>query len=77
GAQSVGITSAASAPEDLVQELVGLLQARNPGLEVIEEGEEEKVRFRQPQPQPPQVVLGEFYQGKMVVGDGPDSERAL
>ncbi|MFN4231715.1 MAG: 4-hydroxy-3-methylbut-2-enyl diphosphate reductase, partial [Thermus sp.] len=56
-AQSVGITSAASAPEDLVQELVGLLQARNPGLEVIEEGEEEDIAFRQPRILSPEEVL--------------------
>ncbi|WP_135257622.1 4-hydroxy-3-methylbut-2-enyl diphosphate reductase [Thermus caldilimi] len=58
GAKSVGITSAASTPEDLVQELVALLKAKNPGLEVVEEGEWEEIAFREPRPLSPAEVLG-------------------
>ncbi|WP_038055752.1 4-hydroxy-3-methylbut-2-enyl diphosphate reductase [Thermus amyloliquefaciens] len=57
GARSVGITSAASTPEDLVQELVALLKAKNPGLEVVEEGEWEEIAFREPKPLSPEEVL--------------------
>ncbi|MCS6867949.1 MAG: 4-hydroxy-3-methylbut-2-enyl diphosphate reductase [Thermus sp.] len=58
GAESVGVTSAASTPEDLVEELVALLRARNPGLEVIEEGEWEEIAFREPRLLAPEEVLG-------------------
>ena len=57
GAESAGITSAASTPEDLVQELVELLRAKYPGLEVIEEGEEEDIAFREPRVLSPAEVL--------------------
>lgn len=53
GVASVGITSAASTPDDLVQEIVAFFRERNPALEVIEEGEAEKITFRQPKPVPP------------------------
>lgn len=46
GVRSVGVTSAASTPDDLVQEIRGFLEARNPDLEVIEEGEWENIVFR-------------------------------
>jgi len=48
GIRSVGLTSAASTPEDLVQDIVGFFSMRNPGLEVIEEGEWEAITFRPP-----------------------------
>ncbi len=48
GASSVGITSAASTPDDLVQEIVAFFRARNGDLEVIEEGEWENITFREP-----------------------------
>jgi 4-hydroxy-3-methylbut-2-en-1-yl diphosphate reductase len=48
GVRSVGITSAASTPDDLVQAIVGWFRARNPSLVVIEEGEWEDIEFRQP-----------------------------
>jgi 4-hydroxy-3-methylbut-2-enyl diphosphate reductase len=49
GARVVGITSAASTPDDLVQEIVAHLRARNPGLVVSEEGgEPEDIEFRTP-----------------------------
>jgi 4-hydroxy-3-methylbut-2-enyl diphosphate reductase len=49
GARSVGITSAASTPDDLVQEIVAMLRARNPALEVSEGGgEPEDIEFRTP-----------------------------
>ena len=48
GVASVAITSAASTPDDLVQEMVGFFQARNPDLEIVEEGEWENITFRKP-----------------------------
>ena len=48
GVRSVGVTSAASTPDDLVQELVAYFQERNEGLQVIEEGEWENIIFRKP-----------------------------
>ncbi|WP_448567914.1 4-hydroxy-3-methylbut-2-enyl diphosphate reductase [Thermus sp.] len=57
GVESVGITSAASTPEDLVQGLLQKLKALSPGLEVIEEGEWEEIAFREPKPLPPEEVL--------------------
>lgn len=58
GVRRVGVTSAASTPEDLVQEVVAYFRARNPDLEVLEEGEPEEVVFRRPMPIPPEEVLG-------------------
>jgi 4-hydroxy-3-methylbut-2-enyl diphosphate reductase len=49
----VGITSAASTPDDLVQDIVRYFKERNPDLEVIEEGKGEDITFRQPQRIPP------------------------
>ena len=49
GIRSVGITSAASTPDHLVQEIVQFFSSRNPQLEVIENGEWEKITFRDPQ----------------------------
>lgn len=46
GVRSVGVTSAASTPDDLVQDIKAFFEARNPGLEVIEEGEWENITFR-------------------------------
>ncbi|WP_189643071.1 4-hydroxy-3-methylbut-2-enyl diphosphate reductase [Deinococcus piscis] len=46
GVESLGITSAASTPDDLVQEVVAHFRALNPALEVVEEGEWENIRFR-------------------------------
>ncbi|WP_291426121.1 4-hydroxy-3-methylbut-2-enyl diphosphate reductase [Deinococcus sp.] len=48
GVQNVGITSAASTPDDLVQEVVASLRTVNPALEVVEEGEWENIEFREP-----------------------------
>jgi len=48
GVRSVGITSAASTPDDLVQEVVAHFRQLNPSLEVIEEGEWEDIEFRAP-----------------------------
>jgi 4-hydroxy-3-methylbut-2-enyl diphosphate reductase len=53
GASSVGITSAASTPDDLVQEIVDFFRGLNPELEVIEEGEWEQITFRKPKRLPP------------------------
>lgn len=49
GVESVGITSAASTPDDLVQEIVAFFRAANPQLELIEEGEREEIEFRMPE----------------------------
>lgn len=57
GVRSVGITSAASTPDDLVQEVVAYFRQQNPGLEVIEEGEWEDIEFREPKRVSPQEVL--------------------
>jgi 4-hydroxy-3-methylbut-2-enyl diphosphate reductase len=46
GVTSVGVTSAASAPDDLVQEIVGSFRRLNPALELFEEGEWEDIEFR-------------------------------
>ncbi|MDW8426399.1 MAG: 4-hydroxy-3-methylbut-2-enyl diphosphate reductase, partial [Meiothermus sp.] len=48
GVRSLGITSAASTPDDLVQEVVAYFRQQNPSLEVIEEGEWEDIEFREP-----------------------------
>jgi len=48
GVSAVGLTSAASTPDDLVQEIVEYFRGGNPALEVIEEGEWEDITFRQP-----------------------------
>lgn len=48
GVRSVGITSAASTPDDLVQEVIAQFRAKNADLEVIEEGEWENIEFREP-----------------------------
>jgi 4-hydroxy-3-methylbut-2-enyl diphosphate reductase len=53
GVATVGITSAASTPDDLVQEIVAFFRRGNPNLEVIEEGEWENITFRQPKRMPP------------------------
>ncbi len=49
GVYNVGITSAASTPDDLVQELIAFFRAKNPKLQVIEEGEPEDIEFRMPE----------------------------
>lgn len=46
--RSLGITSAASTPDDLVQGIVGWFQARHESLAVVEEGEWEDIAFRKP-----------------------------
>lgn len=46
GVHALGVTSAASTPEDLVQEVVDVFLERNPNLRVVEEGEWEKIAFR-------------------------------
>ncbi|RIH89039.1 4-hydroxy-3-methylbut-2-enyl diphosphate reductase 1 [Meiothermus luteus] len=48
GVRSVGVTSAASTPDDLVQEVVAYFRQQNPRLEVVEEGEWEDIEFREP-----------------------------
>jgi 4-hydroxy-3-methylbut-2-enyl diphosphate reductase len=63
GIRRVGITSAASTPDDLVQEIVTFFRAKNPHLVVVEEGEWEDITFRQPQRVAPR--------GGQVSGSGP------
>ncbi len=60
GVEALGVTSAASTPEDLVQALVARLKGLYPGLEVLEEGPEERVGFRMPRAKAPEEVLREF-----------------
>ncbi|ADH62945.1 hydroxymethylbutenyl pyrophosphate reductase [Allomeiothermus silvanus DSM 9946] len=57
GVKSVGITSAASTPDDLVQEVVGYFRSHNPALEVIEQGEWEDIEFREPRRVAPEEIL--------------------
>lgn len=45
---SVGISSAASTPDDLVQEIIGYFRNINPDLNLVEEGEWENITFRAP-----------------------------
>jgi 4-hydroxy-3-methylbut-2-enyl diphosphate reductase len=53
GVRTVGLTSAASTPEDLVQEILAYFRRRNPQLEIVEEGEWEDITFRRPPRVPP------------------------
>ena len=46
GCGSVGVTSAASTPDDLVQEIVAHFRGINPALNLVEEGEWENITFR-------------------------------
>lgn len=56
GLSSVGVTSAASTPDDLVQDVVAWFRRRNDALEVVEEGEWEDIEFRKPRRVPPPVA---------------------
>lgn len=58
GVISVGITSAASTPDDLVQAIVSFFREKNPRLELIEEGEWENITFRKPKRVPAPKVNG-------------------
>ena len=53
--RAVGVTSAASTPDDLVGEMVAFFKDKNAGLNVIEEGEWENITFRQPKRVPAPV----------------------
>jgi 4-hydroxy-3-methylbut-2-en-1-yl diphosphate reductase len=55
GVRNVGITSAASTPDDLVQELIAFFRSKNPDLQVIEQGEPEDIEFRMPERVPAPV----------------------
>jgi len=48
GISRIGVTSAASTPDDLVQEIVAYFRERNPNLGVVEQGEAEQITFRRP-----------------------------
>ncbi|MEX2445852.1 MAG: 4-hydroxy-3-methylbut-2-enyl diphosphate reductase [Dehalococcoidia bacterium] len=48
GVGVVGVTSAASTPDDLVQDVVRWFRARNEELRVVEEGAWENIAFRKP-----------------------------
>lgn len=48
GVRSLGISSAASTPDDLVQGVIDYFRALNPALAVSEEGEWENITFRKP-----------------------------
>ncbi|MCH7779234.1 MAG: 4-hydroxy-3-methylbut-2-enyl diphosphate reductase, partial [Acidobacteria bacterium] len=58
GANSVGVTSAASTPDDLVQEIISFFRKRNAELEVVEEGEWENITFREPKRVAPRSKVG-------------------
>jgi 4-hydroxy-3-methylbut-2-enyl diphosphate reductase len=57
GVRYIGITSAASTPDDLVQAVVERFRSANPALLVIEEGEWEDIEFREPKRVSPQEFL--------------------
>lgn len=56
-ARSVGVTSAASTPDDLVQEVVAYFRGINPQVQLVEEGEWENIVFRKPRKVPPPEPL--------------------
>jgi 4-hydroxy-3-methylbut-2-en-1-yl diphosphate reductase len=58
GVSAVGITSAASTPDDLVQDIIAFFRTQNPKLQVIEEGEAEDIEFRMPERVPAPLALG-------------------
>ncbi len=58
GVSAVGMTSAASTPDDLVQEIIAFFRTQNPNLQVIEEGEPEDIEFRMPERVPAPIALG-------------------
>lgn len=53
GVRSLGVTSAASTPDDLVQEIVAHFRDLNPALELLEEGQWEDIEFRPARRVPP------------------------
>ena len=55
GVRAVGLTSAASTPDDLVQAIVAFFRERNPDLALVEDGEWENITFRQPKRVPPRL----------------------
>ncbi len=57
GVRAVAITSAASTPDDLVQEIIAFFKTQNPNLQVIEEGEPEEIEFRIPERVPAPIAL--------------------
>ncbi|MFN8509101.1 MAG: 4-hydroxy-3-methylbut-2-enyl diphosphate reductase [Deinococcaceae bacterium] len=54
----IGITSAASTPDDLVMDIVKHFQQLNPNLDVVEEGEWEDIEFREAKKKPPSAISG-------------------
>jgi 4-hydroxy-3-methylbut-2-en-1-yl diphosphate reductase len=58
GVSALGITSAASTPDDLVQEIIAFFRTQNPNLQIIEEGEPEDIEFRMPERIPAPVAIG-------------------
>ncbi len=55
-AETVGISSAASTPDDLVQEVVAHFRDLNPEVRLVEEGEWENIVFRKPRKVPPPAL---------------------
>jgi 4-hydroxy-3-methylbut-2-enyl diphosphate reductase len=60
GVESVGISSAASTPDDLVQEIVAFFKTRNPELSIVEEGEWENIEFRRPRRRMPSSPRSDY-----------------
>ncbi|WP_420596422.1 4-hydroxy-3-methylbut-2-enyl diphosphate reductase [Deinococcus sp.] len=58
GVRTVGISSAASTPDDLVQAVIEQFRAINPALQVTEQGEWENIVFREPKKVGPGEQLG-------------------
>jgi 4-hydroxy-3-methylbut-2-en-1-yl diphosphate reductase len=56
GIKRVGISSAASTPDDLVQGVIAYFRGINPDLAIIEEGEAEEIEFRMPERVYPSTV---------------------
>lgn len=59
GVTRVGVSSAASTPDDLVQDVVAFFCARNAALRVVEEGEWEAIAFRKPKRIAPPIDASE------------------
>ncbi|UCH27061.1 MAG: 4-hydroxy-3-methylbut-2-enyl diphosphate reductase [Trueperaceae bacterium] len=60
GVEAVAISSAASTPDDLVQEIVAYFETRYPELSIVEEGEWEDIDFRRPRRRLPSTPRSDY-----------------